>query len=99
MEAGREEDVASATGRSDQGASRRDQERAAHKPHFLRFDAGQPIDLEASLLGGQAHRWRQEDGWYSGVVRGNLVLTRQRGSSHRACQRTRQPGVVAVELS
>ena len=43
-----------------------------------RFDAGQPIDLEASLLGGQAHRWRIEGDWYSGVLRGNLVLARQR---------------------
>ena len=44
---------------------------------MLRFDAGQPIDLEASLLGGQAHRWQREDGWYSGVLWGNLVLARQ----------------------
>ena len=50
-------------------------------PHMLRFDAGQPIDLEASLLGGQAHRWEREDGWYSGVLWGNLVLTRQLGQT------------------
>ena len=42
-----------------------------------RFDAGQPVDLEASLLGGQAHRWRREGDWYSGVLGGNLVLIRQ----------------------
>ena len=47
----------------------------------VRFDAGQPIDLEASLLGGQAHRWKTEGDWYSGVLWGNLVLTRQDGQS------------------
>ncbi len=41
------------------------------------FDAGQPIDLDASLLGGQAHRWKQEGNWYCGVLRGELVLLRQ----------------------
>ena len=45
----------------------------------VRFDAGQPIDLEASLLGGQAHRWQREGDWYSGVLWGNLVLVRQHG--------------------
>ena len=41
------------------------------------FEAGQPLDLEASLLGGQAHRWRREGDWYSGVLDGNLLLIRQ----------------------
>lgn len=40
-----------------------------------------PLDLEASLLGGQAHRWRkeetEEEAWFSGVVRGNFVRLRQ----------------------
>ena len=39
-----------------------------------------PLDLEASLLGGQAHRWKREGEWFSGVLRGNLVLMRQRGA-------------------
>ena len=42
-----------------------------------------PLDLEASLLGGQAHRWRvegtEEDPWFSGVVRGNFLRLRQSG--------------------
>ncbi len=50
-----------------------------------------PVDLEASLLGGQAHRWRPETPdenpetelaesgiiWYSGVLRGNFIRIRQ----------------------
>ncbi len=42
----------------------------------VRFDARQPIDLEASLLGGQAHRWKREGEWYSGVLRGEFLLIR-----------------------
>ena len=40
-----------------------------------------PLDLQASLLGGQAHRWRQEgteeEPWFSGVVRGNFIRLHQ----------------------
>jgi N-glycosylase/DNA lyase len=36
-----------------------------------------PFDLAASLESGQAHRWRKEDQWYSGVVRGNFIKIRQ----------------------
>jgi N-glycosylase/DNA lyase len=37
----------------------------------------QPFDLAASLESGQAHRWRREEGWYSGVVQGNFIKIRQ----------------------
>ncbi len=43
-----------------------------------RFDAPQPVDLEASLLGGQAHRWKRQNDWFSGVLWGNLIHIRQR---------------------
>ena len=46
-------------------------------PVPAQFEPGQPVDLEASLLGGQAHRWKREGDWYSGVLRGVLVLIRQ----------------------
>ncbi len=36
-----------------------------------------PFDLESSLLGGQAHRWKTDGGWFSGVLRGNFVKMRQ----------------------
>jgi N-glycosylase/DNA lyase len=36
-----------------------------------------PFDLAATLESGQAHRWRKEDQWYSGVVRGNFIKVRQ----------------------
>jgi len=73
--------VATATVSERQGPPYPPHERAAYEPHALRFDAGQPIDLEASLLGGQAHRWQREDGWYSGVLWGNLVLARQQAEA------------------
>ena len=43
------------------------------------LEPGQPVDLESSLLGGQAHRWRREGPWCCGVLRGELTLIRQRG--------------------
>ena len=45
------------------------------------FDAGQPVDLEACLLGGQAHRWKRDGDWYSSVLWGNLIITRQHGTT------------------
>ncbi len=42
-----------------------------------------PLDLEASLLGGQAHRWRRDGdsdesgSWFSGVLQGNFLRLRQ----------------------
>ena len=39
----------------------------------------QPLDLAATLESGQAHRWRREDEWYSGVVRGYFIKMRQSG--------------------
>ena len=37
----------------------------------------QPVDLASTLESGQAHRWRREDGWFSGVIRGNFIKIRQ----------------------
>ena len=42
----------------------------------VKITVNQPFDLAASLESGQAHRWRFEDGWHAGVVRGNLVKMR-----------------------
>ena len=47
----------------------------------MELAVSEPLDLEASLLGGQAHRWKREGDWYSGVLRGNMVLLRQRGTA------------------
>ena len=36
------------------------------------------IDLQATLMGGQAFRWKeQENGWFSGVVKGSLVKVKE----------------------
>jgi N-glycosylase/DNA lyase len=43
----------------------------------LQLAVNQPFDLAASLESGQAHRWRRDDGWYIGVIKGDLVRIRQ----------------------
>ena len=57
----------------------------------MELAVARPVDLQASLMGGQAHRWRQEtppensdapasdqaEIWYSGVIRGNFIRIRQ----------------------
>lgn len=47
-----------------------------------------PFDLASTLESGQAHRWRKEDEWYSGVVRGNFIKMRQ---SERGVEFCSQP--------
>ncbi len=65
----------------------------------VRFDAGQPVDLEASLLGGQAHRWKREGEWYSGVLRGDFVLVRlSPGHSHLSPGHSREGGNPSPEI-
>ena len=36
-----------------------------------------PLDLASTLFSGQAFRWREEDGWFRGVVSGNVVWLRE----------------------
>ena len=44
----------------------------------MELSVSQPLDLGASLMGGQAHRWKDHgDGWYSNVLHGDLVAIRQ----------------------
>ena len=51
----------------------------------MELETDQPFDLGASLESGQAHRWRREEDWYSGVVRGNLIKMRQTGRRVEFC--------------
>ena len=44
----------------------------------MRLEPDQPFDLAASLESGQSHRWRREEEWYTGVVRGNFIKIRQK---------------------
>lgn len=44
----------------------------------LEYDASQPLNLQISLLMGQAFRWQPERaGWFSGVVRGQFIQIRK----------------------
>ena len=43
----------------------------------MRLDTDQPLDLASSLESGQAHRWRREGDYYTGVVRGNFIKIHQ----------------------
>ena len=43
----------------------------------MEITVDQPFDLAATLESGQAHRWRLEEDWYTGVVRGNFIKVRQ----------------------
>lgn len=44
----------------------------------MELSVSQPLDLGASLMGGQAHRWKDHgDGWYSNVLQGDLVAIHQ----------------------
>ncbi len=36
-----------------------------------------PLDLKNTLFSGQAFRWRAEDGWFKGVVSGNIVWLKE----------------------
>ena len=51
----------------------------------VELETNQPFDLVASLESGQAHRWRREEDWYSGVVRGNFIKMRQAGRRVEFC--------------
>ena len=44
----------------------------------LKFDAGQPLNLQISLTMGQAFRWEKSgEGWFSGVVQGQFIQVRK----------------------
>ena len=43
----------------------------------MELTTDQPLDLAATLESGQAHRWRRDGDWFSGVVRGNFIKIRQ----------------------
>ena len=36
-----------------------------------------PFDLKSTLFSGQAFRWRAEDGWFKGVILGNIVWLKE----------------------
>ena len=46
---------------------------------ILRLRNDQPLDLALALSSGQAFRWEERDGWWEGVVGGNVWRVRQEG--------------------
>ena len=48
------------------------------KDGTLELPVEQALDLASSLESGQAHRWRREEDWHWGVVRGNVIRIRPR---------------------
>jgi len=45
----------------------------------------QPLNLAATLESGQSHRWRREEDWYTGVVRGHFIQIRQTNDRIEFC--------------
>ena len=79
----------------------------------MELSVDHPVDLEASLLGGQAHRWRRETAaenpaaaesreraeiWHSGVVRGNFIRIRQRDSQRLEFHSAPWPEAAVIPL-
>ena len=58
---------------------------------------GQPLDLETTLNSGQPFPWREDNGWFSGVVRGCFIKIRQHPDETIEF-RTDQPDDVAQRL-
>lgn len=58
---------------------------------------GQPLDLRLTLNSGQAFRWREDNGWFSGIVRGCFIKIRQRPSD-KVEFRSNQPDDAAQGL-
>ena len=68
-----------------------------HKREAGQLLVDPPIDLNASLLGGQAFRWQETGGgWYSGVIRGCFLKIRQIPDGIEF--RSNQPGEIAGPL-
>ena len=58
-----------------------------------------PFDLTATLESGQAHRWQRREGWYSGVVYGNLLKLRQDGGGLEVYAASRAPEALVPLLA
>ncbi len=58
---------------------------------------GQPLDLRLTLNSGQAFRWREDNGWFSGIVRSCFIKICQRPSG-KVEFRSNQPDDAAQGL-
>ncbi|MQF65146.1 DNA-3-methyladenine glycosylase 2 [SAR202 cluster bacterium AC-409-J13_OGT_754m] len=64
----------------------------------MRMKFPEPFNLQATLESGQAHRWRSNDGWYWGVVYGNLIKIRQYSGNIEAFAAPKEPEQLAELL-
>ena len=65
----------------------------------LNLHVPSPFNLVATLESGQAHRWQRCEGWYSGVVHGNLLKLRQVTDGIEVCSSTQDMGALSTMLS
>ena len=64
----------------------------------LRFDQQQPLDLNISLMMGQAFRWHRKGEWFSGVVQGNFINIRRISDGVLEVQGGPSPDACIAEL-
>ena len=70
----------------------------------MQLAVDQPFDLAASLESGQAHRWAYpkdgDEGWYTGVIQGDLVRIRQTPEAVEfQCAPSSHPADMAARLA
>ena len=45
----------------------------------------EPVNLRSTLLSGQAFRWREHEGWFKGIISGNVIWIRETQGAIEFC--------------